>query len=100
MWARVFDGVKIEPVYVSCFSLILACTDDVCSGSLAARLQLNVDVLEQQLAERLDDAWLRQIGVLDPSAKHVDMTPISAVDVERRAKSRWNTLLHRVSLNT
>ena len=59
-------------------------------------------MLEQQLAERLDDSWLRQIGLLDPSAKHVDTTPImiSAVDVERRANLIMSSLVRTSHTHT
>eukprot|EP00485_Elphidium_margaritaceum_P023339 CAMPEP_0202711532 /NCGR_PEP_ID=MMETSP1385-20130828/23318_1 /ASSEMBLY_ACC=CAM_ASM_000861 /TAXON_ID=933848 /ORGANISM="Elphidium margaritaceum" /LENGTH=809 /DNA_ID=CAMNT_0049371285 /DNA_START=29 /DNA_END=2458 /DNA_ORIENTATION=+ len=52
--------------------------------SLAARLQLNADILEQQLAVRMDAEQLKAMGILEPYKKHVDVSSIHA-DVEHTA---------------
>eukprot|EP01084_Bolivina_argentea_P219821 372706_1 len=48
--------------------------------SLANRLQLNADLLEKQLAMRVDENYLKQIGILEPYKKNVDDTKI---DIEK-----------------
>merc|ERR1712113_534948 len=37
-----------------------------CANSLANRLQLNADMLEKQLAMRVDENYLKDIGILEP----------------------------------
>eukprot|EP01083_Nonionella_stella_P214754 773537_1 len=58
--------------------------------SLANRLQLNADLLEKQLAMRVDENYLKQIGILEPYKKNVDDTKI---DIEQASNLILKSLI-------
>eukprot|EP01084_Bolivina_argentea_P069428 126331_1 len=62
--------------------------------SLAMRLQLNADLLEKQLAIRVNVDHLKDLGILDPYKKNVDTTPIS---VEETSNLLLKSLAFRLS---
>mmetsp|Transcript_1625 Transcript_1625/g.1351 ORF Transcript_1625/g.1351 Transcript_1625/m.1351 type:complete len:828 (+) Transcript_1625:101-2584(+) len=62
------------------------------ASSLANRLQLEADMLEQQLAIRVSENYLKELGILDPYKHNVDSSPIST-DIESKANLILKSLI-------